>query len=158
MRLLGRERSDIKLVEGSSWDLFSVEQTPDLLVNLVSNGVLDFLENKVTEFAIFRLDHADVVRSINEAVASHFMSELIWHISLKPVIEVSDDFLRLALHLHVVDFGDKDGVVEALSVLSQPLDDIVEVGAGLLTIGRQVVHFYLGLLGEDVCLNVVVIA
>ena len=112
--LLRRVRSDIKLIESSGWDFFSVEEAPDLFMDLVSDGVLDLLKNEVTEFAVLGLQHTDVVWSVDEAVPSHFMSKLIRHVSLKTVIEVSDNFFRFAFHLHVVDLSDEDGVVEAI--------------------------------------------
>jgi len=126
-------------------------------MDVLTNGVLDFTHHEVRKVTVLSLQEANVVRCIDQTIASHLDGELIVHVSLDPMKEVADDLLVLVLHLHVIDLGNDNGMVEAPVALSQSLDDVVEVGPGSLPIRRQVLHFHTHLLSKDVLLNVVVL-
>ena len=80
-------------------------------MDVLTDCVLDLLQDEVHEVRIFRLEKADVVGGVDEGIAGHLDMELVLHVSLKPTKEVADDLLLLAFHLDVVDFGDKDNMV-----------------------------------------------
>ena len=71
-------------------------------MDVLTNCVLDLLQDEVQEVAIFRLEEADVVRLVDEGIAGHLNLELILHVSLKPIKEVAEDLLRLLSHLHFI--------------------------------------------------------
>ena len=80
-------------------------------MNVISDGVLDFSENKVAVLCIVALKHANVVGSVDQAVARHFLLKCFTVLPLNALKEVGDVFLVLALHLDVSDFGDDDRVI-----------------------------------------------
>ena len=102
LRLIWRECSHLELVKGSAWDLLGGKQAPNLFVDVLTNCVLDLLQDELQEVAIFRLEEADVVRLVDEGIAGHLDLELILHVSLKPIKEVAEDLLRLLSHLHFI--------------------------------------------------------
>ena len=82
-----------------------------MLIDVMTDCVLNLLQDEVQEVGIFRFEEADVVGRVNEGIAGHLDMKLILHVSLKIVKEVSDDLLGLAFHLDVIHFGDKNNVV-----------------------------------------------
>ena len=111
LRLLWRGQSHLELVKGSAWDLFSGKEAPDLLIDVMTDCALNLLQDEVQEVGIIRFEEADVVGGVDEGIAGHLDMELILHVSLKIIKEVSDDLLRLAFHLDVIHFRDKNNVV-----------------------------------------------
>ena len=77
-------------------------------------------------------------------------TRMVW---LKPFYRFTNQTLQKSFHRSEIIC-----LSPTYTVLSQTLDHIVKVGTGSLPIRRQVVHLDLGLLSEDVCLNVVVFA
>ena len=78
---------------------------------MVSNSALDLLQDIVEEIRILTLQEADIVWSIDTAITGDFLLEFIRHISLERVEVVLHVVVNFALHLHVVNFGDKDDMV-----------------------------------------------
>ena len=82
-----------------------------MLVNLFPDGVLDFTEHEIQEVCVFGLEHENVVGGVDQAVAGNLLVELVGHIALEPIEEVSHHFVMFAFHLHLVELGDENGVV-----------------------------------------------
>ena len=78
---------------------------------MVSNSALDLLQDIVEEIRILTLQEADIVWSVDTAITGDFLLEFIRHISLERVEVVLHVVVNFALHLHVVNFGDKDDMV-----------------------------------------------
>uniref|UniRef100_A0A7S3MQ34 Uncharacterized protein n=1 Tax=Favella ehrenbergii TaxID=182087 RepID=A0A7S3MQ34_9SPIT len=123
----------------------------DALANRASN----LLQDVLVEVKIVALEHADVVGGVHQAVAIHFLPEFLTRVIHDSIKVVGQDLLMLSLHVHIIELGDEDGVIVARTVLSQALDDIVEVGAGLFAISGRVLVLNLPLVREDVQISVV---
>lgn len=72
-------------------------------MNVLTNGVLDLAEHEVREIAILRLQEANVVGRVDQAVTGDLELELVFDVTLNAVEEAAHDLLMLVLHLHVVD-------------------------------------------------------
>jgi len=75
-------------------------------VDLVAYCALNLLHHVIHELAVVCLEHANIVWRVNAAIPRHFLLELVRHISLKPIKEDTHILIKLALNLHIVDFGD----------------------------------------------------
>ena len=82
-------------------------------MDALPNGVLDLAEHVVVEVTILRLQEADIVWGVDDAIACHLDREFIGHISLNILEEVAEHLLVLVLHLHVIDFRYDNGVIVA---------------------------------------------
>ena len=81
-------------------------------MDLVANRCSNLLLNECQVVSILGLQEQDVVWSVDEAVACDSLHEGAIF-SLDAVEEVANDLLMLALHLNVVQLGDKNGVDKA---------------------------------------------
>lgn len=122
---------------------------------MVSDSALDLLQDIVEEVRILTLQEADIVWSIDTAITGDFLLEFIRHISLERVEVVLHVVVNFALHLHVVNFGDKDDMVVTIAIFAEALNDVIQVGSGSLPIRRQVAHLDRGLLSKDILLDIV---
>jgi hypothetical protein len=133
LRLAGREGLAEPLGVCLLRDLLLVVDHPHLVMDLLSNRGLHSFQNVVQEFFILSLNEVNVVWSIDAAVAMHLLCELIFLFTNVPV-ELGYDLLMVSLHLHLVDLGHHQAMHDSLRVLSELLNDIVEVGSGAFSV------------------------
>ena len=63
--------------------------------------------------SVIRLQEADVVGSVDLAISGHFGAEVLTVIIRDSTEEVIEDVFMLALHVHVIQLGNDDSLVEA---------------------------------------------
>ena len=81
-------------------------------MHALADGLPDRLEHKRVVLGVVRLQEADVVGGIDLAVSGHFRAKVFTVLVGDSTEEVVQDVFVLALHVHVVQLGDDDRLIE----------------------------------------------